>query len=109
MADLGNDARIRVSTEQLVQVAGDVTNAVSSFGRQWEALAQKVANTSAYWIGSGGDAKRKEFQILKEDVELMIRRLGEYPVDLQKIAGVYVEKENANAETAEGLPADVIV
>ena len=38
----------------------------------------------------------------------MLKRFKEHPVDLQKMAGVYVEAEAKAAQIASALPDDVI-
>lgn len=100
---------IRVTTQELKGMADVVTSKVSNLKDAIEQTEQLIEKTSAYWLGSAGDAKRKKFRQKKDMTTDMIGRLGEYTTDLLQIAGIYEDVEAKNADIPSALPADVIV
>ena len=64
--------------------------------------------TQRYWIGKAGDSLRKRYADMNTDVLDILSQLKEYPVDLQKMAGVYVQQDSQAIDLAQALPGDVL-
>ncbi len=109
MADFGSNFEIKVETETLRAKADTVTGQISEMQGQLDEFKQVVTKTSSYWLGDGGDTRRKEYIDKQAFVEEMIKRLKEYPVDLLKIAGIYDNAEKENIEFSRSLSTDVII
>lgn len=103
------DGKIRVTTQELKSCADEVKNKTADLKSAVEDAEKLIAKTSSYWIGRGGDAKRKEFNRKKDMTDNVIRRLGEYTVDLLEMAGIYEETDMGIAESSSMLSSDVIV
>ncbi len=103
------DGRIRVTTQELKRCAEEVKIKTSNLKSAVEETEKLISRTSSYWIGRGGDAKRKEFSRKKDMTNEVIGRLGEYTVDLLEMAGIYEETEATVAERNSTLSSDVIL
>ena len=99
---------IKVKTEDMVRIADDFKTKVNTMQTAVNDTEELLKATSSYWIGDGGNKKRKDFAERKKEAEEVIRRLTEYPGDLLKMAGIYVTAENENAERPAELPTDII-
>ncbi len=102
------EVQVKVTTEELVNKADDVTNKIKKFKTSFEEIKKLMEGTSAYWIGEAGDLHRELYNKQVDDVDEMIKRLEEHPKDLCEIAGVYVSTETANNDIANQLSGDVI-
>jgi len=89
---------LKVSTEALKSKASEVEKLVGNMKTSFSELEETIARTSHYWIGEAGDAHRKQYQDQKDDVDDMLKRLGEHPKDLLTMAGIYetVERDVEN-------------
>lgn len=100
---------VRVSTQALKQQADEVSRRITSLTARFAELENAVRNTMRYWIGSAGEMHRSVYEAQKDDVEEMLLRLRDHPVNLLKIAGVYDETEARQAERLQALEENVIV
>lgn len=103
------DGKIRVTTQELKSCAEEVKIKTDNLKSAVEEAEKLVIRTSAYWIGRGGDAKRKEYSRKKDMTNDVIGRLGEYTVDLLEMAGIYEEADAGIAERNSTLSSDVIL
>lgn len=100
---------VRVSTAELRRQAAEVSRRVESLTARFSELEYTVSGTRGYWIGEAGELHRQLYAERKDDIETMLRRLREHPVDLLKISGNYEQAEQAVAESFETLRGDVIL
>lgn len=100
---------LKVSTDELKAKAQDVQNQIDTFEAQWKALSDIVRKTRGYWVGEASNAHQKHLNEYQDDVEKILKRLREHPVDLLKMANVYDETEKKAAAIAMSLPEDVII
>lgn len=108
MGLLASGVQIKVSTDVLNNKATEVAKEIGEMKRDFDTLKQTVAASSSYWIGEAGDLHRKLFADQSDDIDEILRRLSEHPVDLQQIAGIYAATE-AEVQAIPGeLPGDVI-
>lgn len=99
----------KVTPEVLTAKSTEVANKVNSMRLHFEELKSLVDKTSGYWIGEAGDKHRSMYQDLEDDVEQILKRLGEHPVDLVAIAQQYSDVELKIQQEIQSLPSDVIV
>ncbi len=109
MADTGNAYKIRVDSDVLKAKADTVSGLVGDLESQFEELKRVIERTSDYWIGEGGEAKRKKYVNQQTTIEEMINRLRKYPGDLLQMAGIYDEAEDELIQAPQSLSTDVIV
>ena len=100
---------LKVTPEKLEQQAAVVTNQAKALENEFNALQDRVARTTGYWLGIAGDKARKEFDAQKEDMATILKRFREHPTDLMAMAGIYKEAENTNEEVNKSLDADGVV
>ena len=100
---------LKVTPEELRNRAGEVQDQVSEMTKVFENVKNTVDGTRSYWEGIAGDKARSEFEKHRSEADEALKRFGEYPTDLEQMAGVYQEAESANADIAKALDTDVIV
>lgn len=99
---------LKVSPDQLKNAAEEIQNQITAFETKLKQMVQVIQGSKGYWTGDASAAHQKAFESLKEDVELVIRRLREHPDDLLKMAGLYEEAEKQAVEKSQALSGDVI-
>lgn len=104
-----DNVEIRVTPQQLLTKADEVSKKVDSLKRAFDQMEVLVNGTQTYWKGEAGDAHREIYKSEKETIEAMIKRLSEHPADLRVIAQNYMNVESAVTSMAVELPGDVIV
>ncbi len=62
-----------------------------------------------YWIGEAGEMHRNMYRDLEDDIEEILKRLGEHPVDLVAIAQKYSDVELKIQQEIQELPGDIIL
>ena len=72
-------------------------------------MKSPVEKSSGYWVGEAGDMHRQNYTDQIENIETMLKRLSEHPVDLSTIAQKYSETELRIAGViVPTLPGDVL-
>jgi len=99
---------VRVSTAELRRQAAEVSRRVESLTARFSELERTVNSTRGYWTGDAGDLHRRFYAERRDDVETMLRRLREHPVDLLKMSGNYEQAEEVIAESFDALRGDAI-
>lgn len=105
---IGGDIFIKVKPEVLVEKAHEVSASIRKMANCFDDLERIINRTSYYWIGEAGDMHRKLYQVQRENVDEMMRRLKEHPEDLLTISQNYVQTERAVEAIANELSGDVI-
>lgn len=108
MAMDGSGVEIKVRPEVLDQKAQEVTAAVTQMEQLFESIQETVNRTQYYWIGEAGNVHRSAFREQKDDIEELLKRLKEHPVDLQKIANTYRTTEDLLARTTSQMSSNLI-
>ncbi len=98
---------IKVAPEKLKEQAQTVTGYIDAMKKDFDGIRQTVKKTGVYWNGMASDKHREIFGQNEEDIEQILKRLREHPVDLQKMAGVYEQVEETNEQLANSLKEDV--
>ena len=100
---------ISVTPEVLIEKGTELQNVVKSLETQFEEVKNIVNSSRSYWVGEGGDELRKQYVDMYAEVLDVLKRWEEYPIELQRMAGVYRERDSVAIERAQGLPGDVLV
>lgn len=100
---------LKVTPNVLKTQSEVVSSEVNSLEQTWRELESVIKKTKGYWEGEASSQHMEYYNAVKDDVETIIRRLKEHPVDLLKMAGIYEESELSAKQIASSLPADVIV
>lgn len=108
MAISGN-VELLVTPEVLNHQAVQVEKNVLNMRKKFEAMKTLVEKSKGYWIGDAGDMHRKNYADQSDNIEVMLRRLGEHPGDLRTIAQTYTTSElNIQQSIISALPGDVL-
>ena len=85
-----------VTPERLNQKAGEVEKHV-------------VQKSKGYWIGDAGNMHRQNYSEQQDNIEQVLRRLGEHPGDLRAIAQTYTATElKIEEEIVHSLPGNIL-
>ncbi|MCM1540553.1 MAG: WXG100 family type VII secretion target [Blautia sp.] len=109
MTGFGGSVSFHVEPEMLKSKSAEVSRIVSRMREHFGELKNLMEKTAGYWIGEAGDKHRQMYKDIEDNVEEMLKRLGEYPVDLLAIAKNYTDVELSIEEDIETLPDDIIV
>jgi WXG100 family type VII secretion target len=99
---------IKVTPTVLKQKADDVRNRISNLSNLFSELETEINNTQSYWLGEAGELHRKAYSDQKSNLEEMIQRLKEHPVDLLQISGNYETAEQTIQESVAALQDNAI-
>lgn len=102
------DIQIKVAPQVMRRQANDFGESVSKIRTCYESLKRTAEATKGSWVGDAANAYRSYVKKIDKDVQEILKRLGEHPVDLLKMAELYDAGEQKAAEIASSLPTDVI-
>ena len=100
--------QLKVSPDALRTKAQEISGQIQTIENNWNRIYDLIQNSKSYWQGEASDYHRKYLKDNNEEIKKLLKRLNEHPVDLQKMAGVYIEAENQAVQLASALPDDVI-
>ncbi|MDO4617062.1 MAG: WXG100 family type VII secretion target [Lachnospiraceae bacterium] len=100
---------IKVSPQLLTSTATELSNHGTAVSNLTSEMVSTVAALASSWEGEASTAYITRFRGLDDDMQRMIRMIQEHSTDLQEMAQLYTEADNANAEEANALASDVIV
>ena len=107
MAIIGS-VRIKVDTNALKAKADTVTTEISAMEQRFDQLEAIIKKTASYWIGEAGDEHRRLYEEQKDEIDKIMRRLKEHPIDLKTMAGVYEKVETEAVTIGQSLNGNVI-
>ncbi|MCC8026246.1 MAG: WXG100 family type VII secretion target [Clostridium sp.] len=99
---------IKVLPEVLNAKAQEVTAAIGQMERLFESVQRTVDRTRYYWVGEAGELHRNSFKEQQDDINHILERLKEHPVDLQKIAHTYTQTEEQLTQAASQMSSNLI-
>lgn len=105
---MGLIGTISVTPELLIEKGTELQGVVKTLVTQFEEVKNIVNSSGSYWIGEGGDKLRKQYTETHTEVAEVLARWEEYPIELQKMAGVYTDRDRIAIEKAQELPGDVL-
>lgn len=103
------DIVLRVTPETLEKKADEFTGIINDIKEHFNQIEAISAKTNGYWQGEAGDKDRAGYASYKDDIDFVIRRLQEHPIDLLSMAGIYREAEKDVTNTNAALKTDQIV
>lgn len=99
---------LKVTPEELKKKSSEISKEIDDIASDFDKIGQLVLGTKKYWEGEASTQHVKSYNKIKEDIETIIKRLKEHPVDLEKMAGVYEQTETTISQLTSALPTDVI-
>lgn len=102
------DFVIQVDPEKLKEQAAVISGYVNDIKKDFDGIRRLVKQSGIYWQGEASRRHRQIFDNYEEDISQILKRLGEHPIDLQKMAGEYVQVEKLNETLAGRLPDNVL-
>lgn len=100
--------QIRVAPAVMRNQAEGIRKTVSKIRGNYEGLKRVAETTSAHWLGDAAQSYRSRVESLDQEMQKVLKRLSEHPVDLLKMADLYDEGEEKAVDAASSLPTDVI-
>ena len=104
----GLNGQILVDTSVMVAKADELSGSIRKVEESFQDIQTMVAATGNYWLGEAGDHYRALFAAEKEEIETVLRRLKEHPVDLKTMAQGYETAENLIRNENMQLQSDYI-
>ena len=106
---ISGSVELLVTPEVLNHQATEVEKNVSNMRKKFETMKTLVEKSKGYWIGDVGDMHRKNYADQADNIDVMLRRLGEHPGDLRAIAQTYTASElSIQQSIISELPGDVL-
>lgn len=99
---------LKVKTDVLISKSDEIRQSIRVIEKNFNEIDKIITGTKKYWQGDASDAHMQQYQKMKEDFATIVKRLMEHPTDLEKMAGVYKEAEEAIEQIAVSLPTDVV-
>lgn len=106
---MSGSIHIKVTTEVLTSVSGDVTQKINKVQKAFDEIDTVIRNTTSYWEGDGNNQCREYYKIRQDDYERILRDFKTHIENLQQIAVGYKEVEEKAITYSSILPEDVIV
>jgi len=100
---------IKVTPEVLTAKSSEVAKKVNNMKQYFADLKDCVDKTGGYWIGDAADRHRSMYKEMEGEIEAILQRLGEHPVDLVTIAQKYSDVELKIEQDIDALPGDILV
>ena len=100
---------LKVTPETLQKMAGEISDQLTDMEKQFDEIESEISKSRNYWEGIASDTHMNRYNSMKGDISETIKRLRSHPANLLKMAGVYIETETANEQSALVLPDDIIV
>ena len=104
-----SDMHIKVTTETLLSISADVSRKIEKVQTAFDELEGIIKSSASYWEGKGQRAFENAYEIRKENYQGILTSFHEHIVNLQEIAGVYEQTEQAAEDLAMDLAGDVII
>ena len=99
---------INVSTEKLLSTSSEFSSQGNTISSITSEMLNLVASLSSAWEGEAATAYLTKFKSLEADIQVLNRMIQQHVNDIQQMANVYSEAEQANADTAASLSSGVI-
>lgn len=100
---------LKVTPEILTAKANEVLKDLNAIKQAMATIKERMDGTSSYWLGEAGNLERELFNSKEEEIEEIMKRLNEHPIDLMTMAGNYTQAENMAMDLANALTDNVII
>lgn len=105
---MSDNISIKVTPTVLGAKADQIEERIGRINDQWENLYMRTMELASYWEGEASEAEWKDISHIKEDMEQIIKRLREHPMNLRQMSGVYAETEEKAIQISNTLKAGFI-
>ncbi len=99
---------LRVTPEKLIQSAQEFASSAGTVQNLTGTMIQTADSLNSTWQGEAATAFSTKMHGLQDSINKMVRMINEHSTDLQDMAEVYKQAEQANQESAAALQTDVI-
>lgn len=99
---------IKVSTEKLISTASEFSAKGKTASTLTSQMSELAKGLSSVWTGDAATAYQNKFTSLNDDIQRMNNMIQEHATDLQEMAKIYSDAEQASKEEAAQLASDVI-
>ncbi len=96
-----------VTTEQVRAQSSKIEGTVQQIESLIKAMQTSVEGTSGYWKGEAADMHRNELANSADELQAVLQRIANYPIDIQKMAGIYEGADETNVGIVTQLQSDV--
>jgi WXG100 family type VII secretion target len=100
--------QLKVDVDALVGKSAEISDVIGKIKVAYESLKSTAEASSGYWEGDAANAFRKYVNSIDNDIQSVLKRMGEHPTDLLQMADVYEKTEATIVEQANSLPDNVI-
>ena len=100
---------IKVSPQLLMNTATEFGNNGTNISNLTTSMMDLVVGLASNWEGEAATAYITKFKGLEDDIQKMLRMIQEHSSDLEEMAQIYQNADDANASDANGLSDNVIV
>ncbi|RKJ02698.1 hypothetical protein D7X87_16575 [bacterium D16-54] len=97
-----------VTPDVLNQKAVEVEKNISNMRQRFDTMKTLVEKSKGYWIGEAGDMHRQNYSEQQDNIDQVLNRLSEHPIDLRSIAQTYSATELKVENIIQSLPGDVL-
>lgn len=107
MTSFGNIS-LTVSPQRMYETASGIEAKIADSKKDFEAMIQMAAATSAYWEGDAAEGSRKQFEKQNENFQKLISNLSNYVTELRVITSIYESNESMTTEAANSLASGIL-
>ncbi|MBQ2904655.1 MAG: WXG100 family type VII secretion target [Clostridia bacterium] len=100
---------LRVTPQELINAASEFSTNGGEIQNLTQQMTDLVNGLSSVWTGEAAEAYRAKFAGLSDDIQKLVGFVKEHAQDLQDMAGLYTEAEQANEDIIANLSTDVII
>lgn len=108
IADFLGGNSLRVNTDVMMAKASEVEQKVKDMKNAFAEMERMINESKNHWIGEAGDTHRNLYYRKKEDIDRIVNKLAQHPVNLREAAKVYAGLATENDQIQSALPTDVI-
>ena len=103
------EGTILVTPEQLESTANEFGSIMTQVQNIANNMTDQVNGLGAKWQGEASTAYVNKFNQLNDDIAKLAAMIGEHVTDLNEMAKVYRNAEQANIDLGNSLAGDIIV
>ena len=102
------DGILKVTPEKLRSTASDFGSKATCIKTTTDKMMDIVNGMNSVWQGDAAKAYDTKFKGLQDDMDKIFRMVQEHSKDLDEMASQYTSAEQANAQAAQALSADIV-
>ena len=99
---------LRVNTDVMMAKAEEVEQKVRNMRAQLAEIEKMINESKSHWQGEAGDLHRNLYYRKKEEIDRIVNKLAQHPVNLRRAARVYAGLAEDSKLIEQALPTNVI-